>query len=198
METNNEYLSDQEIVEGLVARNNRITELFFWGECKKVFSYVINKLYLSHPDKLQLKEEMIRDLYVYLMENDAKVLRGFDYKSKLTSWLTTVAYRHFIKIRDAELNDFSHTAETVSIEVLNDSSNEDFEILDAKKIVDQVLDAMPNHEYAYMIRRIKLENYSYNQLAIELNKSVNYLYNLMRKAWAMFVNTYFQIEDSYE
>lgn len=198
MKTENEYLSDQEIVEGLIARNNRITELFFWGECKKVFSYVINKLYLSHPDKLQLKEEMIRDLYVYLMENDAKVLRGFDYKSKLTSWLTTVAYRHFIKIRDAELNDFSHTAETVSIEVLKDSSNEDFEIPDAKKIVDQVLDTMPNQEYAYMIRKIKLENYSYNQLAIELNKSVNYLYNLKRKAWAMFVNTYFQIEDSYE
>ena len=198
MEAKNEYLSDREIVEGLIARNNRITHYFFWVECKKVFSYVINKLYLSHPNKEQLREDMIRDLYAELMDHDAKVLRRFNYGCKLTTWLTVVAYRHFIKIRDKELNDFSHKADLVGIEILKDSSNEDFEIRDAKKIIDRVLEAMPNQEYAYILRKRELEKCSYNQLALELNKSPNYLNNLKCKAWVMFVDTYFKIEDDYE
>lgn len=198
MKAKNEYLSDQEIVKGLIARNDKITHYFFWVECEKVFSYVIRKLYLSHPNKELLRESMIRDLYIELMANNAKVLRGFKYGSKLTTWLTVVAYRFFIKKRDAELNELSHKPETVGIEILKDSSNEEYEFLDAKKIVDRVLEAMPNQEYAYIIRKRKLEKCSYNQLALELNKSPNYINNLKCKAWAMFVDTYFKIEDDYE
>lgn len=198
MRIENENLSDQEILEGLINRDNRITEYFFWEKCNKVFGYIIKNLYLSHPNKKQLKDSLIRDLYAYLMEKDAKVLRGFHYESKLTTWLTTVAYRHFKRIRDAELKESGQKADTVSIDNLKEASNEDFEVLDAKIVVDRVLDAMPNQDYAYIIRRTKLENCSYNIVAKELNKSVNYLYNLRNKVWAMFVETYFKIEDDYE
>lgn len=200
METKNKYenLSDKEIVEGLINRDNRITKIFFWEKCGKLFRYIIYKLYDNPYDYDQLKERLIEDLYIYLMEKDERQLREFDYRSKLTTWLSTVAYRFFLKQKIKERKTPTNQAELVDLAELQDATNDDFKVTNATKIIDQVLEAMPNQDLAYIFRRRELEKCSYEELALELNHSINYLYNRYHEARIMFKDTFNKIEIDYE
>ena len=95
MDAKKDYLSDQEIVEGLIARDNDITREFFWKKCSGIFNHIIYSLYDLHPQKELLKDDLIQRLYSYIMDNDAYVLRGFKFRSSLLTWLRQVAYRFF-------------------------------------------------------------------------------------------------------
>jgi len=197
MDAKNTYLSDQEIVEGLIARDERITREFFYVRCSSIFRYIIKKLYLAYPNKQQLTEDLIRDLYKYLMEDNAKALRRFSFRCPLTAWMKTVAYRHFISERDKELKEKEKIADSVSIENL-DCSNEDFKEIDAKKIVDQILDAMPD-DLAFILRRKFLDECSYDQIAAELGKkNKNYLYNQKLEALKVAYETALKLDIHYE
>lgn len=198
MDAKNTYLSDLEIVEGLIARDERITREFFYVRCSSVFGYVIKKLYLAHPNKSQLTEDLIRDLYAYLMEDDAKALRRFSFKCPLTAWLLRVAYRFFIGKRDKELKENERTADFVSVDELKNSSNEDFQEIDALKVVDQILEAMPDEELAYILRRRYLDDCSYDMIAAELGKKKSYLYVLKQRALEMAKDIYDKLGTDYE
>lgn len=200
MEAKNKYdnLSDQEIVNGLLNRNNRITKIFFWEMCGKLFGYIIKELYNSTSDSDQLKERLIQDLYIYLMDKDARLLRKFDYRAKLTTWLARVAYRFFLNQKKKERKIPTNKAEFVDLTELKYATNDDFKVNNATKIIDQILEAMPNQDLAYIFRKRELEKCSYEELAQELNFSINYLYNRYHEARVMFIDTFNKIEIDYE
>lgn len=88
-------MTDFEIVEGLIERDDTITRNFFFVNCRPLFYAIIRKVFSYRVDY----DEMVNELYLYLMENDAYRLRQFNGRSSIYQWLKTVAIRYFIQKR---------------------------------------------------------------------------------------------------
>jgi hypothetical protein len=96
-------MTDQEIIQGLIARDNRVTKEFFFDKCRPLFYSIMTKVFDYEVDY----DEMVNELYVYLMENDAIKLRNFEYRSSVYQWLKVLAIRFFIHIRGRMIDDTS-------------------------------------------------------------------------------------------
>ena len=60
-------MTDCEIIQGLIARDNRVTEEFFFVRCRPLFLSIIGKVF----DYQVEYDEMVNELYLYLMDHDA-------------------------------------------------------------------------------------------------------------------------------
>ena len=96
-------MTDQEIIQGLIDRDNRVTEEFFFVRCRPLFLSIIGKVF----DYRVEYDELVNELYLYLMQDDAKRLREFEYRSTVYQWLKVVAIRFFIKRRKQMLENSS-------------------------------------------------------------------------------------------
>ena len=72
-------MTDQEIIQGLIARDNRVTEDFFFVKCRPLFISVMKHVFDYEVEY----DEMVNELYVYRMEDDAVKLRNFEYRSSI-------------------------------------------------------------------------------------------------------------------
>ena len=168
------YMSDQEIIKGLIERDNRVTKEFFFKNCRPLFCSIMMKVFDYKVDY----DELVNELYVYLMENDAIKLRNFGYRSSVYQWIKVTATRFFIHIRRRMIEDASQETpyngchQTVDVET-DVTAEGDLERLFAK---------MPNKRYVYVIRRLILEDSWYDALAKEMNISTLNLYNIKRRA----------------
>ena len=170
-------MTEQEIIKGLIARDNRITEDFFFVKCRPLFYSVMRFVFDYEVDY----DEMVNELYVYLMEDDAVKLRNFEYRSSVYQWLKVLAIRFFIKKRHKIVEDASHEttvntkkAEQVAIDSMTAGGD-----------LERLFKKMNNERYVFVIRRIVLEDQSPEQLALEVNISTANLYNIKRRAIAM-------------
>ncbi len=125
-------------------------------------------------------DELVNELYVYLMKDDAAKLRNFQYRCSLYQWLKILAVRFFVKKRDMMINDSSQEApynkqEQTDIAESNAAASYDLE---------RLLQAMPTKRYAYVIRKLVLEDCKPEDLARELNITTANLYNIKRRSMA--------------
>lgn len=88
-------MTDKEIIEGLVNRDNRITG-YFLEKYRPLFLNAIQVIFDYPVDK----DECINELYFYLMKEDAAKLKAFEYRSTLGCWLKKVVIRFFRDLRD--------------------------------------------------------------------------------------------------
>ena len=125
-------------------------------------------------------DELVNELYVYLMKDDAAKLRNFQYRCSLYQWLKILAVRFFVKKRDMMINDSSQEAP------YNKQEQADIAESDAAASYDmeRLLQAMPTQRYAYVIRKLVLEDCKPEDLARELNITTANLYNIKRRSMA--------------
>lgn len=73
-------MTDQEIVKALIGRDSRVTAQFFFKDCRPLMLSIIHRVF----DKQKVDyDEIISELYILLMENDAHRLRQFKFESTL-------------------------------------------------------------------------------------------------------------------
>ena len=89
-------MTDQQIIEKLIARDGQVTEKFFFNDCRPLFTSIIRKVFTFNVDY----DEIVNEFYLYLMENDAHRLRQFQGRSTIYQWLKVIAMRYFIEKRD--------------------------------------------------------------------------------------------------
>ena len=166
-------MTDREIIQGLIARDNRVTEDFFFRKCHPFFQSIIHLIYNYEVDY----DEFVNELYAYLMENDASKLRNFQYRSSIYQWLKVVAIRYFIKKRDSLIEESSRNA-LYNKSKQADDNNQIF----AKYDLERLLHQMPNQRYANVIRRLMLEETEPDELAKEMKITTANLYNIKRRA----------------
>lgn len=191
-------LTDQEIVEGLLRKNNEITQLFFGSISmsmdgysgnrsillkqkrlctEKTFKYAIVKAELS----LDHYNELVNELYLYLMKDDGAKLRTFRYESSFNTWLTTVAVRFFLKLKIS-----GGVIEDVSNEALYEKNEEDFDDSEnkiaARMDLESLFKAMRNKRYVEVVRKLILEEADPSEVAEEMGIKVDNLYNIKRRA----------------
>lgn len=173
-------MTDQEIVDGLIRRDNRITEQFLYRNCRPLLSSIMRLVFRTPVDY----DEMVSELYGYLMENDASKLRNFQFKSTLYQWMKVVATRFFIRHRSRLIEDVSSEPlyqqdnESESIDTVRDLSNR----LD----INRLLAMLPNRRYAQVIENLMLKDREPEEYAAEIGVTVGNLYNIKKRAIAAF------------
>ena len=167
-------MTDQEIIQGLIARDNQVTKEFFFDKCRPLF-YSVMKLVFNHEVDY---DEMVDELYVYLMEDDAVKLRNFEYRSTVYQWLKVLAIRFFIKKRARMIDGTSpkppYDGGSPMATPESDAS--------AESDLERLFEAMPNKRYVYVIRRLILDDCEPELLAQEMKITVANLYNIKRRA----------------
>lgn len=169
-------MNEKEIINALIARDERITEQFFFQHCRPLFMSIIKLVFSYEVDYA----EFVNELYLYLMEKDAYRLRQFEGRSSLYQWLKIVAIRYFISRQDSMIEMYPHNAlNDCNVFCLekNEEKTESFAV-----DIENLFKLMPNKRYVYVIRRLVLEDGEPKAVACELSISVDNLYNIKRRA----------------
>lgn len=172
-------MTEKEIIEGLISRDNRITEEFFFVKCRPLF-YSIMRLVFDYEVEYN---EMVNELYIYLMEDDASKLRNFEYRSTIYIWLKVLAIRYFIKIRARMIEDSTHEAPYEVQDTVMESQSGST----AEYDIEHLLEALPTKRYVHVIRRLILEDCKPEVLAQEMNITTANLYNIKRRSIAQLI-----------
>lgn len=173
-ENDRRTMTDKDIIQGLIARDNRVTKEFFFVKCRPLF-YSIMKLVFDYEVEY---DELINELYVYLMEDDASKLRNFQYRSSVYQWLKILAIRFFIKKRTRLIDDNSQETPYDGREQLAASEAD----TSAEGDLERLFNMMPTKRYVYVIRQLIIEDKEPEQLAKEMNITTANLYNIKRRA----------------
>ena len=168
-------MTDQEIIKGLIERDNHLTEDFFFVKCRPLFCSVMKLVFDYEVDY----DEFVNELYVYLMEDDASKLRNFQYRSSVYQWLKVLAIRFFLKKRARMIDDSS---QKTPYDVDGQASQESDTVAECD--LERLFEAMPTKRYVYVIRRLILEDCEPEELARELNITTANLYNIKRRSMA--------------
>ena len=169
-------MTEQEIINGLINRDNQLTEDFFFVKCRPLFISVIKQVFDYEVEY----DELVNELYLYLMQDDAIKLRNFQYRSSIYQWLKVLAIRFFLKKRGQVIEDNSHEAlYDVQSQAPATMSNRDAEF-----DIERLFKAMPTKRYVNVIRRLILEDCEPEELAKEMDITTANLYNIKRRSIA--------------
>jgi RNA polymerase sigma factor (sigma-70 family) len=163
--------TDEEIVSGLLSDDEQTIRHFFFNECTSLFRAIAHDIFGNHVDK----NELINELYIHLKEKDWHVLRQFDYRVKLITWLSTVANHFFEKRRKKLIK--NQSSEDQLIEQFaeeHDTSIED--------TINSLLNRLKNERYRFVIQKIVLEDREPQKIAAEMGITVDNLYNIKQRA----------------
>ena len=178
-------MTDREIIQGLIRKDSRVTEEFFFGACRPLFCSIINQVFSYEVDY----DEFVNELYVYLMENDAQKLKDIEYRSSVFTWLKVLAIRYLIKKRDRMI-DLNHEK---PLYVTPDSAVDGEEEISAKNDLERLLAMMSNKRYVFVIRKLMIEDCNPEELAKEMGVTTANLYNIKRRAMSQL--TYIALND---
>ncbi|MCM1312777.1 MAG: sigma-70 family RNA polymerase sigma factor [Bacteroides sp.] len=186
-------MSDREIVRALIERNRFVTRQFFYVNCRPLFTSIIHRVF-DYPVEY---DEFVNELYGMLMENDARKLRMFDFRSSVYQWIKTVAIRHFMYKKDEMIDNtskqpLSNIQPTESDNVGATGKPENY--MDAESEIaaridfENILARMTNKRYADVIRKLTIEDTEPKKLAAEMGVTIENLYNIKKRAMAAFTN----------
>ena len=92
-------MTDQQILNNLIAGDHRTIKDFFFVRCKPMLIY-IGQYFCQQK---HTPEELIGEFYEFLSADDWHKLRIFKYTCSLNSYVTIIASRYFQHKRDKEL-----------------------------------------------------------------------------------------------
>ncbi len=171
-------MTDKEIIEGLIARDEKVTREFFFTSCRPLFISIINTVFPYRVDY----DEFVSELYLYLIGDDAARLRTFQGKSSLYQWLKIVAIRYFIAKRDNLIEDKSEDALLKEADRLDETDDRK----QAHSDVMRILSRMQNSRYAYVLLRLVVGDEEPEKVAKSMGVTVANLYNIKKRAIASF------------
>lgn len=170
-------MTDQDIIQALIERDERVTQQFFFKSCRPLFTSIIRHVFSYEVDY----DEFVSEFYLYLMENDAHRLRQFEGRSTIYQWLKITAIRYFIAKRKRLVN--MEASNEKQQEALMQKEKVDSEqAMTAQMDIDHLFELMKNKRYTHVIRRLVLEEAEPKTVAQELGTNVDNLYNIKKRA----------------
>ncbi len=168
-------MTDREIIDGLINRDNTVTEQFFFVKCRPLLKSIIRFIFSYEVDY----DEFVNELYRYLMENDCQRLRSFQYRSTVYQWIKVTAIRYFIRRRNAMI-------ENLSKETLKNRDNALYVSYDDSSAdLERLLAEIPNKRYTYVIEKLVVEEIPAEELAKSMGITTSNLYNIKKRAIAV-------------
>ena len=188
-----QIMSDQYIVDALIAHDEKVTRQFFFSSCRQLFLSIIRNVFPYEVDY----DEFVNEFYLYLMENDAHRLRQFQGRSSIYQWLKVVAIRYFVAKRDNMIEMQSNKES--SYEKLTKNQTIDTEkTITAKMDIEHLFSLMPNKRYVQVIKRLVLDDAEPQIVADELQVNIDNLYNIKKRAIAAITEVALKNIEKYE
>ena len=174
---NMDYLSDRQLVDLLLANDEKVVEYVFFHRCDGMFAHIINDVFQSQVKK----EELITDFYLFLSADNWRRLRQFEFRSELSTWLTVVAIRYFNQKKDEIQTNLGNLEESLMKEVRQ--IPDDFDLFDEMSRVElyEAIDKLPKSRERMAILG-ELAGKKAETIAEELGCTVAAVYNLTKKA----------------
>lgn len=185
-------MTDQQIIEALIAHDEQVTRQFFFKDCRPLFMSIIRHIFSYEVDY----DEFVNEFYLYLMENDAHRLKLFQGRSTIYQWLKIIAIRYFIAKRNSLIEMESKDAPWDSI--VQEEAVDEEKAMTAKMDVNRLFSLMSNKRYVYVIRRLVLEEAEPKVVAQELRTNVDNLYNIKKRAIAALTEVALKEVEKYE
>ena len=185
-------MTDKEIIEKLIARDERVTSMFFFKNCRPLFLSIIRYVFSYEVDY----EEFVNEFYLYLMEENACKLRQFEGRSSIYQWLKITAIRYFIAKRNRMI-DMAPKDTPLGITTHDEMVDEESETV-ARMDIASLFERMSNKRYVYVIRRLVLDDAEPKDVARELQVSVENLYNIKKRAIASMTQIALNETEKYE
>lgn len=170
-------MTDQEIIQGLIDRNERITQDFFFRRCQPLIFALISKFYPQGADY----DELVSELYLHLMENDARRLRQWEGRSSIYQWLKMVARNFFLDKINRERVIETDTDKRLLIKA-NDYATADNSANEAVMDVAAILDLIENDNYRLVLQKHVIEGMSFDDLEKVTGIKKANLYNIKKRA----------------
>ena len=183
---------DQILVKGLKSNDPKVQQTcvlrLFYKECRCLINAIRFDLFKGNVEY----DDIVNELYLLLSAYDWRALDSFRGDAKLTTWLSCVVWRYFIKVyvrkeRESAVDDMSFMKTAVSDTI------SDTEIM---MDVESVLRVMPNRRYAEAISLHIVEGMGAEETAVMLGTSVENFYNLKLRALRQFISLYKQVKIS--
>lgn len=170
-------MKEQKIIQGLINRDPKITQQFFYQDCRPLLYDLIGDIFSTRVDY----DELINELYLHLMANDAARLKTFQGNSSLFHWLKRVAHNFFLdlKLRHRVIENESSERLYEQNEELTDVSEQE-----AQMDVAALLDQIENERYRLVLQRLVLDGMDYDELAELTGLKKSNLYNIRKRAMA--------------
>lgn len=185
-------MTDQQIIEKLIAHDEQVTQQFFFKDCRPLLKSIIHTIF---NNKLEY-DELVSELYLYLMQNGAYKLRQFEGRSSIYQWLKTTAIRFFLEKRDEMIENGSQ--EHLLQQVATTHIVEVEQRFSAKLDVESLLAHLPNRRYAYVVQRLVVEDAKPQDVAKEVGVTVDNLYNIKKRAIAAITTIALKKVESHE
>ena len=185
-------MTDQQIIASLIARDVRVTQQFFFKDCRPLFMSIMRHVFSYEVDY----DEFVNEFYLYLMEDEAYRLKQFQGRSTIYQWMKVVAIRYFIAKRDGMID--MEPKDTLSDSVMQDEAVEEESAMTARMDVERLFALMPNKRYVYVIRRLVLQEAEPKVVAQELDTNVDNLYNIKKRAMAALTEVALKDIEKYE
>lgn len=185
-------MSEQQIIEALIAHDERTTMQFFFKDCRPLFVSIMRNVF---PYTVEY-DEFVNEFYLYLMENDAYRLRQFEGRSTIYQWIKIVAIRYFVARRDRMIDiepKDAHTESSIEKESVDEENS-----ITSRMDIERLFSFMPNKRYVYVIRRLVLEEGEPKAVAEELGTNVDNLYNIKKRAIAALTEIALKETEKYE
>lgn len=169
-------MTDEQIIQGLIARDSHTTSHFFFEKCRPLLSSIIQMVFAYHVDY----DELVNELYLYLMADDAARLRQFEYRCSFYQWIKVLAVRFFLRKRRFIVEDCSQepTAQSQEPTAYNDNSQQ------AAADLERLFTLMPNKRYVSVLRQLVVNDLDPERVARDMHITTANLYNIKRRAIA--------------
>lgn len=183
-------MTDQQIIQGLIDRDGHITQLFFFEKCRPLLSSIIQMVFAYHVDY----DELVSELYLHLMDDDAARLRQFEGRSSFYQWLKVLAIRFFLRKRHLVIDNTSHDEDTAMLNAAADSDSAQ----QAHSDLQRLMDKMQNKRYVSILTQLVVEDRDPERVASEMHITTANLYNLKRRAIAELTQVALKDKNNYD
>ncbi len=171
-------MTDKQIVEALIARNEQVTKQFFFENCRPLFMSIIRNVFSFPVDY----NEFVNEFYLYLMEDAAYRLKQFQGRSTIYQWMKVVAIRYFVAKRNIMID--NEPKDTYTDIVIQDNIVDTEKDVTARIDVEHLFSLMSNKRYVHVIKKLVLQDVEPSVVARELGTNVENLYNIKKRAIA--------------
>lgn len=171
-----DLLDDHELVNGIINNDKGIVKYFFAKKCSGLFSFILMNIFDGNVDV----RELISELYLFLADNDWSAFRKFQFRSTLMTYVSVISVRFFIHKR----------TQLLDLPISDSQNNQKWQLHNAILTIEQRIDIraalnkMTNERYRIVIEKLDLQDVRPEQLSMEMNVTVDNLYNIHRRALA--------------
>lgn len=165
---------DHQLIASILNNEIGAIQYYFNVRCSGVFTYIIDNIFDGNIDKRELPQE----LFLYLAENNWHKVRQFDFRSKFITWTSVVAVRFFQKKREALIGKSDYST-------LNNKRWHEPRMrisIEQRMDLQAALQKMPNSRYRKVIEQLDLLEIQPEDLAKEMEITIDNLYNIHRRA----------------